>query len=229
MKTVYITGAARGLGLAITRFFADKEFRIFATARKLSPELENMLSENIVFHELDVTKTADCKKSIQVCMSRFGTIDVVINNASGMTGGKLVGDYEDAEIDHEFSLSLLAPIHISNIVLDLRTDSQARHDVDLFFVSSSSALIGSAGNDEYPLYAAAKAAIIRFADCINAGNYQPSVTAHTLIPHNIRENDFLQEDAASYNDVCRVIEFALQSGDNLLVPRYEIEPRNRNG
>jgi len=225
VKTLFITGASRGLGLAITEYFSVKGFQIFATARNLSTELQNLLSNNVVFHELDVKDTAACREAILRCTAHFGKVDVVINNASGMTGGRLIGAYKETEIDHEFALSLIAPVHISNIVLDLRAKSNASHEVDLFFVSSSSALIGNAGSEEYPLYAAAKAAIIRFADCINSGKYEPCVTAHTLIPHNIRKNSFLQEDAASYNDACKVIEFGLQEKDNLVVPRYELEPR----
>lgn len=228
MKSIFITGASSGLGFAITRFFAGKGYKVFATARNLSSELEALLSKNVVFQALDVTHSEDCKEAARQCQSHFEHIDVVINNASGMTGGKLVGAYDSTEIEHEIMLTLSAPIQISNIVLELRAKSNSRKHIDLFFLSSSSALIGKLGNEEYPLYAAAKAGLIRFADCINAGEYHPSVSAHTLIPHNIRENNFIEENAASFNDVCRVIEFALSRTDNLVIPRYEIEPKTTN-
>ena len=87
-KVVIITGAASGIGLALARAFAVQETRLC-----LADRAADRLTE--VAHELtqrhtnvdvlpvvtDVSIEADCKAMIQACVARFGTIDILINNA----------------------------------------------------------------------------------------------------------------------------------------------------
>ncbi|GAI98441.1 unnamed protein product, partial [marine sediment metagenome] len=60
-RNVLVTGATRGLGLAIARRLLDEKYHILATGRKISLDLEELISESrhhqgsITFHKLDLS------------------------------------------------------------------------------------------------------------------------------------------------------------------------------
>ena len=80
-KTVLITGASTGFGKLTAKKFETEGWNVVATMR--SPEKEKDLnpSAKMLITELDVTKPETIAKAIQETISKFGTIDVLINNA----------------------------------------------------------------------------------------------------------------------------------------------------
>ncbi|MFT5707590.1 MAG: NAD(P)-dependent dehydrogenase (short-subunit alcohol dehydrogenase family), partial [Oceanospirillaceae bacterium] len=77
MKNVVITGANRGIGLALAQQFKKLGYRVFAVCRQSSDELEN-LGVSVV-DNIDVTKSLDLLK-MQSALANV-EIDILINNA----------------------------------------------------------------------------------------------------------------------------------------------------
>src|SRR5262249_29430772 len=82
-KTWFITGASRGFGAEIAKAAMRSGARVVATARKqtaladgLGPDGDQSLSL-----ELDVTDPAQARTAVNAAISRFGGIDVLVNNA----------------------------------------------------------------------------------------------------------------------------------------------------
>jgi len=71
---------------------------------------------------------------------------------------------------------------------------------------------------------AAKAGIIRFAECINASTREKGIYSHTLIPSNIREANFAYEPAVSRSDVFQAIKFLIEPSHNLYVDQIVLNP-----
>jgi len=225
MKTIFITGGSRGLGLSLVKHFLELGNRVFATSRTLTPELESLIDDNCEFHSLDMSNPESFESAVVTCINKFGSIDLLINNASGMTGGQLIGSYSIQEIQEEYSVTMIAPTILTNIVVNKIINMSDEASLDIIFISSSSGLIGDSTCGEYPLYAASKAALIRLSDSINSSSLRGSVNSYVIIPHNIRENDYINEQAASYKDVGRTISYLIDSGDNIFIPRVEIQPK----
>jgi NAD(P)-dependent dehydrogenase (short-subunit alcohol dehydrogenase family) len=76
-KRVLVTGANRGIGLALCRELKDKGARIVATCRKSSDALDALKPEEIIA-DVDVTSTESCEKMARAVN---GPLDIVINNA----------------------------------------------------------------------------------------------------------------------------------------------------
>jgi short chain dehydrogenase len=80
-KTILITGSSSGIGRATAKHFQAKGWNVVATMRK--PEIETELDkfQNVLVTRLDVQEPATIEDAIQKGIKRFGTIDVLLNNA----------------------------------------------------------------------------------------------------------------------------------------------------
>jgi len=83
-KVVIITGASSGIGKALTYELAKRKAKLVLAARridKLNELAASLVNTDILTVEADVSDETDCKKIIDKTIERFGTIDVLINNA----------------------------------------------------------------------------------------------------------------------------------------------------
>jgi NAD(P)-dependent dehydrogenase (short-subunit alcohol dehydrogenase family) len=97
--TWFITGASSGLGLAFARYALDRGYNVVATARSVG-KLEALAAESpdrLLTHTLDVTRPHDADQAVAAAIARFGSIDVLINNA----GYGVIGAIEETP-DEEF-------------------------------------------------------------------------------------------------------------------------------
>lgn len=99
MKTVIITGASSGIGLAAVREFAKNGYNVVLAARNFDKleEIKNEFSnkDSFLCIKTDVTKEEDCKNLIEQTISKFGKIDILVNNA----GISMRAMFNDLELD----------------------------------------------------------------------------------------------------------------------------------
>lgn len=92
-KTVVITGATSGIGLATAREFAAKGYNLVLAARR-TDELERIAEElidggtSVLIESLDTADTAAMERLANGAREEFGTIDVWVNNAGVYVAGK---------------------------------------------------------------------------------------------------------------------------------------------
>src|SRR5215472_10596875 len=86
-RVVVITGGARGMGRAYTDAFLEAGAKVVATDRSWSgvdvpgAKLTDD-GRRILIVDMDVTKDADIDNAFRATVDRFGTADVLINNAA---------------------------------------------------------------------------------------------------------------------------------------------------
>jgi ketoreductase len=99
-----VTGATSGIGLAVARLLAGLDHRVFLgarTAEDVSATVEQLRDEGLDVDGavVDVRSTEAVKAFVRAAVSRFGTIDVLVNNA-GRSGGGVTADLvEDLWLD----------------------------------------------------------------------------------------------------------------------------------
>lgn len=115
-KTVLITGTSSGLGRATARLFYAKGWNVIATMR--TPELETEFNslDRMLVTRLDVLDTASIQQAVDAGITRFGHIDVLINNAGYGTYGPLEATSLEA-IRRQFEVNALGPLATIKAVL----------------------------------------------------------------------------------------------------------------
>jgi short-subunit dehydrogenase len=110
-KSVVITGGSRGLGLIMARELAAEGARLTLVARDtadLQRAAEDIRTRHpfadVITASTDIRKRYEAERAIAVAAERFGSVDVLVNNAGIIQVGPLdhmkLGDYEDAMNTH---------------------------------------------------------------------------------------------------------------------------------
>ncbi len=116
-RTVIVTGASSGIGEATARAFARAGDRVVLAARRVDRlnQLAAELPDSLVV-AADLTNAGDVDRVAQLALSRYGTIDVLINNAGLGRYGWLERISED-DILAQIQVNLTAPILLTRAVL----------------------------------------------------------------------------------------------------------------
>ncbi|MGH8453137.1 MAG: SDR family oxidoreductase [Nevskiales bacterium] len=112
-NTVLITGASTGIGRATAELFFQRGWNVVATMR--TPKSERKDPRWLVTR-LDVTEPASIEAAIQETLTRFGRIDVMVNNA----GYPLVGTFEsmdEARIRRQFETNVFGVMRCCKAIL----------------------------------------------------------------------------------------------------------------
>lgn len=121
MAAILISGAARGIGLALTRAFAARGDRVIALCRETSAELTQIEGIRVV-DNIDVTLDA----AVQRLQALFDKqpLDVMIHNAGVMSDETLQTlDFE--RIRYQFEVNSIAPLRLTHALLpNLRNGSK---------------------------------------------------------------------------------------------------------
>jgi NAD(P)-dependent dehydrogenase (short-subunit alcohol dehydrogenase family) len=120
-RTAIITGASKGIGLAVaTRFAASgAEVAIIARGREALDNAVKIIAESgrarVAAIQADVAVAADLRRAYDEAMTQFGKIDIVINNA----GTSRTGAFEEITDEvwrEDFDQKLFAAIRLTRLV-----------------------------------------------------------------------------------------------------------------
>lgn len=117
MKRALVTGANRGIGLAICEGLAGRGYEVLLGARDIDAGEEAARGIGVTAIEVDVASTDSIARAVR----EVGRVDVLVNNAGVLGSGQLLDDPEDFErsmsvmVHGPFMLMhLLAPAMVSN-------------------------------------------------------------------------------------------------------------------
>jgi NAD(P)-dependent dehydrogenase (short-subunit alcohol dehydrogenase family) len=80
-KTAIVTGASQGIGAGVVKAFAERGFNIVANSRKMTRSTEVAASDRIALVDGHIGEPATASKIVETALSRFKSIDVLVNNA----------------------------------------------------------------------------------------------------------------------------------------------------
>ena len=97
-KTAVVTGASSGIGEATVRRLARERCNVVLAARREDRlhTLAAELGEGVLAAPTDVTDPAACAALVALTVERFGSLEILVNNAGlGLYGSVAEGDPED--------------------------------------------------------------------------------------------------------------------------------------
>jgi NAD(P)-dependent dehydrogenase (short-subunit alcohol dehydrogenase family) len=123
MPTAILTGASRGLGLALARALADRGWRLVIDARE-GGTLNEVATElaaktDVAARAGDVT---DPEHRASLLAAAGGELDLLVNNASvlGPSPQPALADYPLATLEHVYRVNVLAPVALIQLALPHR-------------------------------------------------------------------------------------------------------------
>jgi NAD(P)-dependent dehydrogenase (short-subunit alcohol dehydrogenase family) len=173
-KNVLVTGAGRGIGLALTKEFTNLGYRVIGTYRRPENAKELLEMDSVLAVKADVTDEksfAPLKEELK----KLGHLDVLVNN-SGVIGQKqsLLNFDVSAAID-TFNVNTFGPLRICKLALPFMKQGGT--------VAQITSLMGSIkdnGSGGYYDYRMSKAALNMFNMCLS--KEFPQVTCLALHP-----------------------------------------------
>jgi NAD(P)-dependent dehydrogenase (short-subunit alcohol dehydrogenase family) len=80
-KTAIVTGASQGIGAGVVKAFVERGFNVVANSRKVTQSTEVAASDRVALVDGDIGQPATAAKVVEAALSRFTSIDVLVNNA----------------------------------------------------------------------------------------------------------------------------------------------------
>jgi NAD(P)-dependent dehydrogenase (short-subunit alcohol dehydrogenase family) len=109
-KTAIVTGASQGIGAGLVEAFLHEGYGVVATSRNASQTLT--ASASLVLVDGDIGKPETATKTVEAAIERFGTIDVLVNNA-GLFRTKPFTDFTTEDFNALVSTNLLGFLYIT--------------------------------------------------------------------------------------------------------------------
>ncbi len=176
MDNVIVTGASRGLGLAIAERLAALGYNVIAVARKESEALTRARAEGAVhFRACDLSDMVAIPKLAREVKAEFGPIYGLVNNA-GIGPEGLLATMPDPDIEALVRLNTLSPILMSKYVVRGMMAEQRGRIVNI------SSIVASTGFNALSVYAATKASLVGFTKSLAREVGKLGITVNCIAP-----------------------------------------------
>ncbi|MEU3551937.1 SDR family oxidoreductase [Streptomyces longwoodensis] len=175
-RTVVITGAGRGIGLAAARFFHAAGAVVWLVGRdgaRLKEVAEDL--DGARFDEVDVTRTSEVEGLVSDIVSDTGRVDILINNA-GILRDRMLWNLTDDDWD-----SVLA-VHLGGPFRFIRACTPHFRDQHFGRVVNVTSYAGIHGNFGQTAYSAAKSGIIGLTKTAAKELVRFGVTVNAISP-----------------------------------------------
>lgn len=177
MKTVIVTGGAKGIGRAISYEFAKSGYNVIINYKTSVKEAENIKEEltkkgqNVEIYKADLTKKEEVEAMIKFVEEKYKKIDVLVNNA-GISQIKPFADIKEEDWDNIVNNNLKTVYLTTKAVIDNMIHNKNGSIINI------SSIWGITGGACEVHYSATKAGIIGMTKAL----------AKEMGPSNIRVN-----------------------------------------
>jgi NAD(P)-dependent dehydrogenase (short-subunit alcohol dehydrogenase family) len=189
-RTAVVSGASKGIGLAITRALADEGAHVVAGARSRTPELDELASSGRV--DVVLLDLGEPEAPARLVQAAGGRVDVLVNNvglARPRVGGFL--SVTDDDWTTTFNLNLLAAVRMCRAALPI-------------MLAAGRGVIVNTGSVNAMLpdptvvdYSASKAALTNFAKSLSKEFGPQGIRVNTIAPGPVATDLWLGKDGVA--------------------------------
>ncbi|MFE2558251.1 3-oxoacyl-ACP reductase FabG [Streptomyces sp. NPDC059352] len=181
-RVALVTGATSGIGLAVARLLATRNHRVFIGARNaenVAETVKQLQSEGLDVDgtTLDVRSSADARSFVQAAVDRFGTVDVLVNNA-GRSGGGVTADIDDELWNDVIDTNLNSVFRLTREVLT----TGGLRDKDRGRIINIASTAGKQGVVLGAPYSASKHGVVGFTKALGNELAPTGITVNAVCP-----------------------------------------------
>ncbi|MFL5849442.1 MAG: SDR family NAD(P)-dependent oxidoreductase [Solirubrobacteraceae bacterium] len=226
-RAAIVTGASRGIGLAIAEALAQDGYGLTVSARKpdtLEQAAERLRADG---HEVeDVAGNMGDEEAVRAVVERhrqrFGRLDVLVNNA-GVGIGAAVHEHQTKHVDLQIAVNLRAIILFYRECADLLRAAGAEHKNAL--VVNTASIAGKSGQPWLSVYSATKFAVVGWTQSMNKELNGEGIKSLALCPGFVETamTEFIRdqvpaEEMIRTSDVAEAVRFALHVSPACVIP-----------
>jgi short-subunit dehydrogenase len=229
-KTMVITGTSSGVGKELALFFAMQDYNICAISRNKIDfnNIKGFKPESIVSYNCDLRNVKDVEKTFKEIINRFGSIDVLINNAAVFQMKEFV-DQDIEIIDSIIDTNLKGLMYVKHFALPALLKNKHAHIINI------SSVAGTHGLPEQAVYCASKHGVVGFGDALAQELIKKGVKVVTVCPGGIKTRLWSSEENPYPGDLDKIMEpgeivnlidFILKQPDNTFYKKIILFPTN---
>ena len=226
-RAALVTGASRGIGLALAEALGESGYGLTITARK--PETieqsAHQLREKGYEVEYQAANMADeqaIKDVVQLHRGHFGRLDVLVNNA-GVGIGAAAGDHQTKYVDLQLGVNLRAIIVFYRECLDMLRTAGAEHKNAL--VVNLASIAGKSPQPWLSVYSATKAAVLAYTQAMNKELNGDGIKSTAFAPGFVDTDmtDFVKQNVPAEemlrpSDIAEALKFLLRVSPAAVIP-----------
>ncbi|MFC9235076.1 SDR family oxidoreductase [Streptomyces decoyicus] len=194
-KVIFVTGAGRGLGVDIARQALAVGHQVVATGRHPANVLEALGGEqdNLLVTTLDITRADAAQAAVDAAVTRFGRIDVLINNAATFQAGYFE-EISDAQMRAQIETNLFGPMNITRAVLPVMRAQRSGRIVTI------SSIAGLVGQEFCVAYAASKFGVEGWTESLRY-DIEPYGIRTTIVEPGFFRTELLVDASTSWAEL----------------------------
>jgi short-subunit dehydrogenase len=226
-RAAIVTGASRGIGLALATILAEEGYRITMTARKhdqLERAADTLRGEGAGVQHV-AANLAD-EESVRAVVARhreaFGRLDVLVNNA-GVGIGATADEHQTKYVDMQIDVNIRAIVLFYRECAALLRAAGGEHRNAL--VVNMASMAGKSPQPWLSVYSATKAAVVAYTTAMNKELNGAGVKSVAFCPGFVDTDmsDFVKasipaEQMLSTGDIAEALRFMLRLSPNCVIP-----------
>jgi short-subunit dehydrogenase len=226
-RAAIVTGASRGIGLALATALTEEGYAVTMTARK--PDLLEQAADTLRGNGAEVehlaANLAD-EEAVRAVVARhreaYGRLDVLVNNA-GVGVGAAADEHQTKYVDMQLDVNIRAIVLFYRECAELLRAAGGEHRSAL--VVNLASMAGKSPQPWLSVYSATKAAVVAYTNAMNKELNDAGVKSVAFCPGFVDTDmsDFVKESIPAENmlptsDIAEALRFLLRLSPNCVIP-----------
>lgn len=228
-RAALITGGSSGIGLAVARMLGQEGYGVTVSARrpdKLESAAEELRAEGLEVESVptNMVEEQEIKDMVAAHRTRFGRLDVLVNNAGVGIGGP-VAEQETKKLDMQLSVNLRAVFLTTREALPMLKEAGGEHGKAL--IANTASIAGKHGEGWLAAYSATKAGVVGLTQALHKEHGRDGIQATALCPAFVATpmTDWVdgvpKEEMIQPEDIAEAVRYLLRTSPACIVPEMQ--------